>query len=483
VALRQIAAKSFLWSALESGSASLIALVSLVVLAKLLQPSDFGVFSVTLATIEIAAIFTNMIFHDALVQRHVATEDHFNGAFTVSILLSLFVYGVLWFGFPYLAIVIHDDRVTEVGRILGLGLLFTGPTAILAARHSREFAFRLLAIRTMAGRLGGSILGIVSAILGFGLWSLVIQHLAIMILSAATLLLRNPYQRLRLTTDFRPVGELLGFSVAAITALAAGFLTKRIFVVCVGSFLGTEIAGFLNLAFRLVDTVWSVLGSAVSQVLLPTLSRLQEDRGRLMIAYRTSVQVAAAILYPPFAALGVLAPEVIEVLFGPKWMPASPYVFVLSLLTFIQGARLSAAPLLSTIGHVRDVCLINLSVLFYALSAIALTRLPGDFVALGIWSGSEILMLASLAFALSRRFAIPISTQLRDVLPPLCAAVAMIASIQVVRVLTPVELSVHLRLAVFGLTGAITYLTFLFLFGRRSIDPIIGMARVLWARE
>src|SRR5262249_50249405 len=153
-----------------------------------------------------------------------------------------------------------------------------------------------------------------------------------------------PYQRLRLTTDFRPVGELLGYSIATITALAAGFLTKRIFVVCVGSFLGTEIAGFLNLAFRLVDTVWAVLGSAVSQVLLPTLSRLQGDRRRLLSAYRTSAQVASTILYPPFAALGVLAPQLIEVLFGRKWIPASPYVLVLSLLTFVQGARLSAAP-------------------------------------------------------------------------------------------------------------------------------------------
>jgi PST family polysaccharide transporter len=335
----------------------------------------------------------------------------------------------------------------------------------------------------MAGRLGGSILGVVSAVLGFGLWSLVVQQLAIMVLSAAVLLLRNPYQRLRLTTDFRPVGELLGYSVAAITALAAGFLTKRIFVVCVGSFLGAEIAGFLNLAFRLVDTVWAVLGSAVSQVLLPTLSRLQEDRCRLLSAYRTSVQVAAAILYPPFAALGVLAPEIIDVFIGRKWMPAAPYVFVLSLLTFIQGARLSAPGLLSTTGHVRDVCLINVSILLYALVAIVLTRLPGDFVALGIWSSSEMLMLVLLAIALSRRFKIPISTQLGDILPPLCAAVAMIASIHVVRALTPAELDVHLRLLGFGLMGAVTYLVFLLLFGRRSLDPIIGMARVLWAKE
>src|SRR5258705_6769667 len=96
MALRHKAAQSILWSGLESGSTSLIAFLSLVVLAKLLQPRDFGVFAVSLAVVETAGIFTNMIFHDALVQQSVVTEKHFDSAFTVSIVLSLFLYALLW---------------------------------------------------------------------------------------------------------------------------------------------------------------------------------------------------------------------------------------------------------------------------------------------------------------------------------------------------------------------------------------------------
>jgi hypothetical protein len=73
-----------------------------------------------------------------------------------------------------------------------------------------------------------------------------------------------------------------------------------------------------------------------------------------------------------------------------KAKEASPYVFMLSLLTFIQIARLSATPLLSTIGHVKDVCRINASILFYMVGAIALTRLPGDFVARRLMLGAEL---------------------------------------------------------------------------------------------
>ena len=191
MALRHKAAKSILWSGLESGSTSLIAFLSLVVLAKLLEPRDFGVFSVSLAVND-EEMFTNMIFHDALVQQSVVTEKHFDSAFTVSIVLSLFVYALLWIAFPYVALAVQDDRVRDVGRTLGLGLLITGPARVLAAKQSREFGFRLLAMRTLAGRLGGATFGIVGACLGLGLWALVIQHLAIMVLGAATLMAALP---------------------------------------------------------------------------------------------------------------------------------------------------------------------------------------------------------------------------------------------------------------------------------------------------
>jgi polysaccharide transporter, PST family len=483
MALRHKAIKSILWSGLESGSTSLISFLSLVVLAKLLQPRDFGVFSVVLAVVETAGIFTNMVFHDALIQQSVVTKKHFNSAFTVSIVLSLIVYAVLWIAFPYVALAVQDDRVRDVGRTLGLGLLITGPAGVVAARQSREFGFRLLAIRTLAGRLGGATFGVVSAFLGFGLWALVIQHLAIMILGAATLFVCTPHQRIRLTTDVRPICDLLRYSAAATTALAAGFISKRLFVFFSGVYLGAEIAGFLNLAFRLVDTVWAISATAVSQVLLPTLSQLQHDRLRLTKAYRLSVASASAILYPAFAGLGVVAPELLQLLFGSKWAPASPYVFALSTVTFLQIARFLSAPLLSSIGFVRDVCLINVATLACMSTVIALTRLTPDYVALAVWGGVEIITFAATVLTLYLRLGTTMSQQLRDVFVPLFASGSMMVVTQIGRSFLPVEGSLFLKLLELGSIGAFTYIALMFVFGRQFLDDLVGMARVVVVKD
>src|SRR5262249_17547942 len=155
--------------------------------------------------------------------------------------------------------------------------------------------------------------------------------------------------------------------------------------------LGTERAGLLNLAFRLVDTIWAVSATAVSQVLLPTLSRLQQDRERLLNAYRMSLKMALTVLFPAFAGLGVLAPDLIGALFGRKWAPAAPYVLILSVLTFVQLPRLPAVSLLSAAGHLRTISCISVLVLAYMAAAIGVTRLPDEFITLAVWGGGEAL--------------------------------------------------------------------------------------------
>src|SRR5262249_39082573 len=154
-----------------------------------------------------------------------------------------------------------------------------------------------------------------------------------------------------------------------------------------------------------------------------------------------------------------------------------------SLLTFVQVARLSAAPLLSATGHMTDVCLSNTSTLVYMVAAIALTHLSTDYVALSIWAGSEILIFVTLALALHVRLQVQFVQQLLDILTPLLAALSLIVVVQISRNLLPVDLPPHWKLLELGLIGASTYVALMFAFGRQFMDPVVGMARAILVKE
>jgi PST family polysaccharide transporter len=195
------------------------------------------------------------------------------------------------------------------------------------------------------------------------------------------------------------------------------------------------------------------------------------------------VASASTILYPAFAGLGVVAPELIQLLFGSKWAPASPYVFALSAVTFLQIARFPSAPLLGSIGRVRDVCLINVATLACMSTAIALTHLTPDYAALAVWGGVEFITFAATVLTLHLGLGITMSQQLNDVFVPFFASISMMVVTQIARSFLPVESSPHLRLLELGMIGALTYLALMFVFGRQFLNPLVGMARVVLVKD
>lgn len=465
-----------LWSAIENGSMVVLSFLSLIVFAKFLTPADFGVYSVAIAVIEIVGILTNMLFHDALIQREEISDAHFDGALTVSIVLGVLACLILWLTFPWLALLVGDVRVVDVGRALALGLLVAAPTSVLVARQKREFGFRLLAVRTLLGRICGAVLGVVAAIYGLGIWSLVIQYLSMLILGTMTLVLSSQ-SRPHLTRNLRPVRELFAYGSVAVVSLFVNFSTKRIFIFCVGVFLGVDKAGFLNLAFRTVDTLWSVSATAISQVLLPSMSRLQSDREKLLNAYRKALQLAALLIYPLFTGLGVLAPEIIELLFGQKWAPASAYMFALSLMVFLQVPNLFAVPLLSTTGNLRVVRLVNVVAFLYMAIAISTTRLPQEGWALAIWIFSETIVFSMYVIFLAHRLKITVISQLRCTVLPFAASLLMILAIQLLKYFVMSGFSLTWKLPTLIVFGALAYALFLLLGDHRIFGTIFGLLK------
>ncbi len=436
MSLARTAIHSVWWSIIENGSLTAVSFVALIIFAKLLDPNDFGSYAVAVSVIEVAGIFTNMLFHDALVREPKASDAHFNAAFTVSLLVSAVVFGILLTIFPLLAALVGDPRIGDVGRVLGIGLLFEAPTSILNARLRKEFGFRILAIRTLIGRTAGAAIGILAALMGFGIWSLVIQSLLMTILGSATLVLLTEW-RPRLTRKLRPLADVLNYSVGAVTSLATNFATKRAFIFFTGVFLGVEKVGFLNMAFRLVDTVWAISATAISQVMLPSMARLQHDRERLLRAYRIALTIGCALIYPIFVGIGCEAPELISVIFGTKWLPAAEPALWLSLIVLVQAPRLFMTSLLSAIGEIKSIRSVNLVVLAYMAMAIAATRLPGIDYALAVWSGSECLALTLLTLLVYRKCDLSSYAHLRMLAAPSIASGLMAIGINLTRQLLP----------------------------------------------
>ena len=470
------------WSLIENGGLAFISFVSLIVYLRILSIADFGIFSTALALVELLGVLVTMLFHNALVQRADATDLHFNTAFTATMGLSVIMAVGCWALAPAFAAWIHQPNAARVLAWMSLIFPCSAVSATLVAQQRRQFSFRTLALRSLFGRVIGGGIGIAAAILGAGLWSLVLQQLLIAAIGSVALWMmsdRTP----RLQFRYSEFKQMIGFGMLSVSGIFLSISIRRVFTLCATSFLGVEAAGFLNLSFRVVDMFWNIAATAVSQVALPLLAGLQSDPVRLKRAYQASTKFSCLALYPCFVGLGAVAPDIVELLFGHRWQPSSPCIAVLGFLVLLQAPRMAFTPLLTALGRPRDSLAGLLAELVFMLAAVWLSGVPTLPWAIGIWGASECALFLVSGWVLRRVTGYSVFEQFDGVLKPLLASVLMAAVVTETGMTLPAEFGPILRLTLLIPLGAAIFTGAILLLDRKLVKDFLEFVQTAFERD
>lgn len=454
---RASAARSAMWSVVENGGLALISFFALIVYSRFLSVSDFGLFSIVLAIVELMGMLVSMLFHDALVQRPDITELHYDTAFTATLVLSALLMGVCWLIAPMLAQRAGTPAAAAVLAWSSLSLPLTAVTATIAARQRRQLEFRTLALRSLVGRTLGAVVGIGLVVVGATFWGLVAQHVLVAFCGSVVLWIacrQRPRLRFRLA-EFR---QLIAFGSFSVGALFLTFSVKRAFIVLSGITLGAHAAGLLNLSFRVIDTFWSLAATAVYQVALPILTTLTHDGERFKRAFQNACAFTCLTLFFGFVLIASTATEIVEMLFGTQWLGAVPFVTILALQGLAQAALLLVPPVLTALGRPRDLLSARAAELAFILGVILIFGVPSVAWAIAIWVARECVG-GSISVALLRRAAgLGLRAQFSSCVVPLACAVATFGIVWMTRSTLPAGWGPVLRLAVLGPVGAVVYL-------------------------
>ena len=467
-------ANSLLWSGIENGSLAIISLGSLIVYSRLLSASEFGLFSIVIAITDLLGVLATMLFHDALIQRRDVTTMHFDTAFTAGLALSIALMAGCWGLAPLFMRIVRQPSAGQVLGWMAAMLPCLAMSATIVAQQRRQFAFRSLAVRSLVGRVLGCVTGVTAAFLGAGIWSLVFQQIVTAVVGSLVLWFscdRTPTIRFG-RLEFN---QLITFGMFSVGSLFLSFSTKRLFTIFAGLLLGVTAAGYLNLSFRVVDVLWAILSTAVSQVSLPMLVALQSDPARLERAYKKSVQYACLLIYPFFVGIAVTAPEIVNIVFGQQWAPAVPSVTALACFVLTQAPRLFVIPVLIAVGRPRDPLVGIVAELAFMLAAVTVLGLPTLPWAIGVWLASECIQIPFSTWMLRRATHYSVVDQFAGIRTPLLAAAALALAAACTRVILPSELGEHQRLATLVLVGATVYLTAAFMLDLYSCCLVSGV--------
>ncbi len=329
--LRKAVRKSVLWSSFGSGGNQLVRFGVSVLLARMLEPSDYGVMAIGTILLLYGKRVSEFGFAAALIQKKDATEKHFNSVFCVNFAIYAVVLVLVNIAAPYAAVWFENAQVENVLRLMTLNFLLTSFTSVTMAKLKKEFKFREFWLAVLYSSVLGLGIAVVLAFSGFGVWSLVWGEL----ISTVTKIAASVWYT-RWVPRFRyshaAVKDTFSFGAWFFFKSQLGYLSQNLDIVIVGKSFGAEALGFYERALRLMSMPQRQISRPVNSILYSAFSEIQEDAEKLRRAYRQAMLPLTLVNYPILVGLGVVAPYFVVSLYGQKWagMAVPLQIFVLA---------------------------------------------------------------------------------------------------------------------------------------------------------
>jgi O-antigen/teichoic acid export membrane protein len=313
------------WSAIDNVSQYAVSFVVSIVLARLLSPDDYGLLGLITIVTAICTTLINGGFSTALIRKKDITDDDYNTAFIVNLGMSVLLYVVIFFCSPFIADFFNREELISLTRVTSFGLIIGALSLVQSARLTKRIDFKSQTKITLIASIVSGIVGIVMALLDFGVWALVTQTMANQGLRTVFLWVVNKWiPQLRFSKE--SFHNLFGFGWKMMLSGVLDTVWKELYQVVVGKFYTPATLGQYTRSKQFSQLFSSNLTSVIQRVTYPVLSNIQDDRERMVFAYRRIIKVTMFITSISMFAIGAVSEPLLYCLIGPKWHEAATYL-------------------------------------------------------------------------------------------------------------------------------------------------------------
>lgn len=366
--------RAFIWHFFGKLGAQGIAFIVAIFLARLLEPAEFGLVAMVSVIIGMAQIFTDIGLGGSLIQRRRVLSIHYSSVFYFNISIAAFLTLLTFFSASLISDFYNNEQLVALAQVMSFSFIITAFSSVQSAKLRKELNFSLLTkIRISSGLISG-IIGILLAVYGAGVWSLVAMSLSSGI-SYNILIWYASKWTPSLRFSFKALRQLWGFGSRIFIAVVLDTFVARLDLLIIGKLYSPAILGFFQRGKALTTIVVQYSSGTLIPILFPTLSKMQNDLPQFQ---NVIVKLFGVVVFVVFLLLGglyLVSEELIILLFTEKWLPSAEYLKILLLsgfeipvgavlITVLSGRGNSKAFLRLEI-YKKIIFVLNLSLIFF----------------------------------------------------------------------------------------------------------------------
>lgn len=413
-----------IWRFAERSGAQLVTFIVSIVLARLLMPEDYGTIALVTVFTTIMQVFVDSGLGTALIQKKDADDLDFSSVFYFNFVVCIVLYLVMFFAAPFIAAFYNMPELTPVVRVISLTIIISGIKGVQQSFVSRNMLFKRFFYATLGGTIFSAFLGIAMAYAGFGVWAIVAQQLSNTTIDTLILWITVKW-RPKLMFSWNRLKGLLSFGWKMLCSALLDTVYGNLRNLLIGKIYSSSDLAFYNQGDKFPKLIVSNINTSIDSVLLPTMSKEQDDKNRVKNMTRRAIMVSCYIMAPLMIGLACCASNVIAIVLTEKWLPCVFYlqIFCITYMFYpIHTANLNAIKAMGRSDLFLKLeiwkkligMILLLSTMFISVKAMAYSLLISTLTSMIInsWPNKKLLDYSFLE-------------QMKDILPSILLAVGM----------------------------------------------------------
>jgi len=460
------------WSAGAKFATQIINWAATIFVMRLLHPDDYGLMAMAGVFIAFCLLLNEMGLGSAIVQVKELTAQMLRQTFGLVIILNFGLFAALFAASPLIARFFDEPRLVTLVPVLSIQFLLMAFFVIPKATLTRKMDFKAISIIESAAALAQGLMTLVLAWRGFGIWALIIGTLFGIALRTIGMNVVDPYLKWP-SLNFKGFSQAAKFGGFISLNRILWYLYSKADVMIIGKLLGKTMLGYYSVAMHLASLPLEKVGSIINQIGLPAYSQLQDNREQAAIYAEKASRIISFVAFPVFFGISCVAPELVLLALGDKWLPAVFPLQLLALIVPLKSLSLSLGPAVNGLGR-PDINVRNMIAACVVIPVRLLIGVKWGLAGVSIaWVASYTIWFLFMLTQSLPVIGISISRFLASLAGPLFVGGAMYAAVFLARLLIEGwDMGVILSLIALVVVGVSIYVIGIVLFQRNTFREI-----------
>lgn len=329
--LKKSAFSGIKWTACSAAVIAVLQLLQVAVLARILDPKDFGLMALAMMVIGFGQAFLDMGISNAIIYKQEIMVGQLNSLYWLNIFVGAALFAILTAFAPLVASFYEETELTGLIRLTAVAFLIQPFGQQFMALLQKDLAFDKIALVEMLNKGVMLIVSAVAAMAGYGVYSL--AYGLIVSVSVSTIqyiYIGARFYKPSLVFDSGGIGEFVRFGLYQMGERTINYFNLQIDVLLIGKLAGTADLGIYNMTKQLVLQPVGMVNPILTRVSFPVMARIQDQTGKLRELYLKQVNYLSSLNFPVCAAMFVFSEDIIRIVFGPKWLSAATVLRILA---------------------------------------------------------------------------------------------------------------------------------------------------------